>query len=266
MGFFDLFKRGLRATDPDTRLSAVQREEDQDVLAELARTDSSARIRLAAVGRLTKQELLVAVALDGKEIDARIAAVERIESQDKLAEIIKIRKNLQLMGACFSRITDTNVLHRIANDTDYNISARRMAIENYADGAFLEDIIPTSGSRDTIKSPEEIDVLIKKYGGEKLARTLGRLRGSVNAIKALGQIMHHGGEGGRTALGYLAQSLIHANSDVRANAEEQLKQLTSTDLVVQLIRMLENPALHKRIMEILKQIDHPEARQIVSKG
>ncbi|RKX26690.1 MAG: hypothetical protein DRP45_02845, partial [Candidatus Zixiibacteriota bacterium] len=120
--------------------------------------------------------------------------------------------------------------------------------------------------RDTIKSPEEIEILIKRYGGEKLARTLGRLRGSANAIIALGQVMHHGGDGGQVALGYLAQSLIHANADVRVNAEEQLKQLTDTNLVVQLIRMLENTALHERIMEILKQIDHPEARQIISKG
>jgi len=265
MGFFDLFKTGLRSIDPEVRLSAVKREEDQNVLAELACTDSSAKVRLAAVGRLSEQELLVRVALDGKEIDARIAAVERIESQDKLAEIIKIRKNLQLMGACFSRITDTKVLYRIANDTDYNMSARRMAIENYADGAFLEDIIPTSEPRNTIKSPEDIDNMIKRYGGEKLARALGRLRGSANAINALGQIMHHGGEGGQVALGYLAQSLIHANADVRGKAEEQLKQLTDTNLVVQLIRMLENAALNERIMEILKQIDHPEARQIVSK-
>ncbi len=266
MGLLDLFKTGLRSSDPEVRLRAVEREQDQSVLAEIARTDLSPRVRLAAVSRLSDQDLLVAVALDGKEIDARIAAVERIESQDKLAEIVKIRKNLQLMGACFSRITDTVVLDRIANDTEYNMSARRMAIENFADGAYLEDMVPTSGAHDAIKSPEEIEILITRYGGDKLARTLGRLRGSVNAIKALGQIMHHGGEGGQVALGYLAQSLVHANADIRNSAEEQLREVSDTGLIVQLIRLLENASLHERIMEILKQIDHPEARQIVSKG
>ncbi len=264
MGLSDIFKTGLRSTKPEVRPRAVQGEDDRQALIDVACDDPSARVRLAAVGKLSDQEALVAVALDGKEIDARIAAVERIESQDKLAEIVKARKNLELMGACFSCITDTKVLDRIANDTEYNMSARRMAIENYADGAFLEDIAPSSDSSARIKSPEEMDALIERYGGEKLARTMGRLRGSVNAIKALGQIMRRGGEGGPVALGYLAQSLVHANSSVRDNAERELGQLTDTDLIVQLIRLLDNAALHERIMEVLKKIDHPEARQIVS--
>jgi len=264
MGLSDLFKSGVRSTNPETRLKALDKVIDPDCLADIAMHDASPRVRLAAVARLDSQKHLMAIALDGDAIDARIAAVERIDSQDTLADIIKMRKNYQLMGACFARITDRDVLHRIANDTGYNISARRMAIENYADESYLSDVAVASG-RSGAKTPEEIDALIARYGGITLARALGKFRGSPNAIKALGNIMNRGGEAGTAALEYIAQGLVHANSAVRAAAVAELENLTETRLVVHLIRMLETSSLHAAIIEVLKKIDHPEARQIIER-
>ncbi|MEZ5360334.1 MAG: HEAT repeat domain-containing protein [Candidatus Zixiibacteriota bacterium] len=265
MGLSDLFKAGHRSSNPEVRLKAVESLADQDALTELAQFDSSPRVRLAAVQKITDQELLRKVALDGKEIDARIAAVERIESQDVLAEIIKARKNFQLMGACFSRITDTKVLERIAYDTEYNMSARRMAIENYADESFLEDMAPTS-TKTAPKTPQEIDDLIKKYGAVSLARGLGKFRGSTNAMHALGDIMRRGEEAGFVAIESLANGLIHANGAVRTEAHRQLATMTESGQILHLIRLMDKAPLQDAILAVLKEIDHPEARQIVERG
>ncbi|MCK5124648.1 MAG: hypothetical protein KAR42_00185 [candidate division Zixibacteria bacterium] len=263
MGLKDLFLSGHRSSNPETRLTAVAKMECQKTLSELAQNDPSPRVRLLAMGKITDQELLVKVALDGKEIDVRIAAVERIKSQDKLADIIKARKNFQLMGACFAQITNTKVLERIANDTGYNMSARRMAIENYADESFLEEIQP-SVKEGRPKSPEEIDELIDRYGGVSLARGLGKFRGSPNAMKALGEIMKRGGDAAVIALEQLTQGLVHANVEVQKASFEQLAALADTGLVLHLIRLMDKAPLHDPITAVLKEINHPEARQIIS--
>ena len=48
----------------------------------------------------------------------------------------------KLMGACFARITDRRVLEAIAQDTAYNPTARRMAVEQFADESYLTDLAP----------------------------------------------------------------------------------------------------------------------------
>lgn len=265
MGLSDLFKPPHKSSNPETRLKAVEKLTDQSVLVELAKTDPSPRVRKAAVKRIDDQEMLMAVALDGKEIDTRLAAVERITSQEKLAEIIKVRRNYRLMAACFSQITDKAILEKIAYDTEYNMSARRMAIESYAEESFLTDL-KSASTGEQVKTPEEIDDLIKKYGGTRLARALGKFRGSPTAMTALGRIMRRGGEDGKTAVDYLAQGLIHANARVRTIAEEQLAALADPDLIMHLFRLTDNPALTDCIMTILKKMDHPAARRIIEEA
>ena len=258
-----LFSRAHESKDPEVRLKAVEKLDDQVLLAEMARSDSSPRVRKAAGTKLTDQELLVDVALNGKEIDARIAAVERIDSQAKLAEIIKVRKNFKLMGACFARITDRGVLDAIANDPAYNMSARRTAIEHFADGSFLDKMSGAADKGEKPKTPEEIDALIDRHGGVRLARAMWKFRGSRNAVLALGEIMHRGGEAGDVALEYLAQILAHANEEISRLAHVQLKTIKSAEQLGRLIGMMDHTNLHDRILAVLREIDHPDARQIV---
>jgi hypothetical protein len=264
MGF--LSKPAYQSKDPQVRLEAIRGIDDQVLLAEMAKTDSSPRVRQAAVAKVDDQELLASIALDGKEIDSRVAAVGKIESQQKLAEIIKVRKNFELMGACFARITDRNILHDIANDTEYNMSARRMAIEGFADESYLSELTDDGTVSATPKTPEEIDELIRRHGGVRLVRALGRFRGSPSSIQAIGQIMQRGGEPAEIAVEYLAQALVHANARVWRAAEEQLLSLSDGELIARLIALMDNPGLHDKILEVLRQIDHPDARQIVGKA
>jgi hypothetical protein len=263
MGLFGFSKPKYRARDAETRLEAVEATDDQTLLAEIAKSDSSPRVRKAAVAKISDQELLISVALDGKELDARIAAVEKIDSQEKLAEIIKLRKNFQLMGACFSRITDRRILEKIAQSREYNISARRMAIENFADESYLAEMVSPAAAAEKIKSPREIDALIENYGSDRLVRALGKFRGSKNALLALGEIVRRGGDAAVTAVEYLAYSLTHASPEICRCAEEQLATITNPDLIAHLVRMMENAELQHKVLAVLRRIDHPDARQII---
>ena len=56
-----------------------------------------------------------------------------------LAEIMRQRKNPDLMMACFERIRSQEVLEAIARDRAYNVTARRIAINMFADQNLLVD-------------------------------------------------------------------------------------------------------------------------------
>lgn len=265
MGFGDLFKPAHRSSNAETRLKAIDRVDDDRILVDLASYDGSPRVRLAAVKRIRDEDSLLAVALEGEEIDARLAAVERIDSQQKLARIIRERKNYQLMSACFARLTDRSLLEKIANDTEYNMTARRMAIENFADESFLQEMEEEPTGRHAAKSPEEIAALIDKYGGVRLVRALGKFRGSPAAMKAMGYIIDRNGEAGLMAVEYLAQGLIHANTHVAEAAREELRKLRDGELIRHLIGMMDKSSLHGAILDVLKGINHPDARAMVEK-
>lgn len=256
-------KPAFESKDPDVRLEAVNPDLDPDILLKLAKTDPSSRVRLAAVAAIGDQDQLVRVALDGQEIDARVAAVERIESQEKLAEILKVQKNFQLMGACFAHITKREILEEIATNREYNMAARRMAIENFADESYLEEL--SLGSQPDVKekSPEEVDRLAKKYGDVQLARALGKFRGSPQAIVALGHLIQRGGDAAAVALEYVAQGLVHRNPNLADAAQAQLTRITDGALIAKLVGMMDRSDMAKEILNVLKQIDHPEARQVV---
>ena len=265
MSLFQFFKPAYKSQNPEDRLQAINTLTDQNLLTSLVINDPSPRVRSAAVRRVFDQELLFHIALNGKDIDARIAAVEKIDSQEKLAEIIKARKNFQLMGACFSKITNKNILQRIAYDKKYNMSARRLAIEQFADEAFLKEFEEKLPAEKKPKSKEEIDAIIDKYGSDQLVHALGKFRGSKSAMKALGEVLQRGGTAAHSAVEQLAKGLLHANQEIVQEAEKQLSGIKDPNLIALLVRLIQNKELHDKILGILRRIDHDDAREIVNK-
>lgn len=251
----------FRKDDPRARLEAVEKSNDRVKLLEAACADDSPRVRLAAVVRLTDDETLAKVALDAKELDVRLAAVERISSQRLLADIIKARKNYELMGACFARITDRRLLEAIAQDTGYNPTARRLAVEQFADESYLDDIDRAREEKDHRIGDEAIGRLLEASGDLRVVRAIGRFRNSEKAVRALGAIAEQGGESGGLAVEYLCRALGSSNPGVQATARGELCALSDPELVSQLVRSLDDPKLREPIREVLKQINTPEARK-----
>lgn len=256
------FRKKYRHPDPRVRLQAVAGLSDTGLLVELACGDDSPRVRLAAVERLTRDEDLQLVALDGKFIDARLAAVDKIASQQKLAEIIKLRKNFELMGACFARIHNREILEAIANDTAYNPAARRLAVEQFADESFLSDVEQSTRTEAADSATESsVDALLDAYGDVKVVRAIGRFRRSEKALRALGAIARRGGQAGEMALEYLCRALASSNTRIRQVAEQELGRLRRPELVAQLATSLDDPRLAEPIERILRAIGTPAARQ-----
>ncbi|MBW1806799.1 MAG: hypothetical protein JRJ19_01850 [Deltaproteobacteria bacterium] len=263
MGIFG--KGDHRHSDPRVRLEAVAKLVNQDELVKVACGDDSPRVRLAAAARVEGDAALAEIAKQATELDVRLAVVERISSQQLLADIIKTRKNFQLMGACFSRITDKGILESIAEDTGYNPTARRIAVEQFADESYLSDMDQAAEKPDDPGGKElDIDGLCRTYGGLRMVRAIGRFRRSPKALHALGKVARQGGEAGELAVEYLCRSLDTSNPKLQACAIEELTSISDPDLVACLVRALDDSKRREPILMVLKKIETPEAREALA--
>ena len=134
------FRSKLKHPDEQVRLRALQKLSDPNKIVQVACQDVSPTVRLEAVRKLTDPNHLAEVVKNGEGLEARVQAVGRIQDQKLLAQILLERKNNDIMQAAFENLTDPEVLKVIAEDGRYNIATRRIAIDNFADQSFLEDV------------------------------------------------------------------------------------------------------------------------------
>jgi hypothetical protein len=254
-------KKDHEHPNPKVRMAAVEKLEDPEILVQVACTDDSPRVRLTAVARLKDDTLLERVARDGDHLDARLVAVERVFSQGVLADLLRSRENLELIGMCFSRITDRRIIESIAEDPAYSPAVRRMAVEYYADESYLEDAAKEAESEPERKSEEAVEAFVDAYGGGlRGVRAIGRFKRSEKALKALGTIARKGGETGGLAVEYLCSALGSSNPNLVETAASELEVLRDPDLVDCIIRSLDNENLRQPIRRVLERIGTAEAK------
>ena len=111
-----LDKRDHTHPNPKVRLAAVEKTADPEVLIEVACSDESPRVRLTAVSRLGDDLHLDRVARTAEALDVRLVAVERVFSQGVVADLLKNPEYIELVGICFSKITDRRIIESIAQD------------------------------------------------------------------------------------------------------------------------------------------------------
>jgi hypothetical protein len=256
-----LEKRDHTHTDPQVRLSAVEKLADVDTLVEVACNDDSPRVRLTAVSRIVDDQHLEKVAKSAKALDVRLVAIERMFSQGSVADLLKSPDHLDLVGMCFSRLTDRGIIESIAKDPAYSPVVRRLAVEHFADESFLAEVAGTGDKAPERKSEEAVAAFVEAYGGGlRGVRAIGRFRRSEKALMALGTIARQGGDTGGLAVEYLATALGSSNPKLAKVAAEELRDIKDPDLVDCLIHALDNPSLREPIRQVLEQIDTPEAR------
>jgi hypothetical protein len=252
-----LFLRSkLKHPDEKVRLTALQKLTDEKKIIEVACSDASPTVRLEAVRMLGDAGHLAAVVKDGEGEEARVEAVGRIQDQELLAQILLERKNKAIMQAAFENLTDPEILKKIAEDDRYNIAARRVAIENFADQSFLEEVaknVTTPGVKEaalkrlseegadvaaeTEAAPSEapdaehIEAILERYGAERIVDAIGKFRGSEKAIRSLGLVARKGKEGSEHALHFLEKALEHSNPHIRACALEEMASALSKDKI-----------------------------------
>lgn len=247
MSLVDRLRARHRHGDPAVRLRAVAALDDETVLVGLGCEDPDLEVRHRAVERLENEQALRDVAIHGRHLDARLKAVGRIRDPRLLAAIMRERKQPELMMACFAGIHDPEVLEAIARDPAYGITARRIAINMFADRELLADLIRTLGAPalreaarqrlgDEEVSEEEgeddgershpdrhMDRILATYEPETVAEMLGAFRDSPAAVRGLGAILARGGAAGDRAEEILGRLLRHATSAIRLEALRQLR-------------------------------------------
>jgi len=256
-----LEKKDHTHPNPKVRLEALEKLDDPEVVAEVACSDDSPRVRLTAVSLLTDDMHLEKVARDAESLDVRLVAVERLFSQGTIADLLKSPEEIELIGMCFSRITDRRIIESIAQDPDYSPTVRRMAVEYFADESYLSEAAEAAETEPERKTEEAVTAFVDVYGGGlRGVRAIGRFRRSEKALRALGTIARQGGETGGLAVEYLCSALGSANSKLVDCATAELEALQDPDIVDCIIRSLDKPDLREPIRGVLVRIDTPEAR------
>lgn len=273
----------IKHPDEQVRLKALERITDPRTLVEVACEDVSSTVRLEAVRRISNPNDLAEVVSKGKGEEARVNAVSRIHDQEILARVLLERKNVAIMKAAFEGITDAKILAKIAEDARYNIAARRIAIENFADHALLEDVarnVTTPGVREAALSKlareggseaaaadggepaheplnqEHIETILERYGAERIVEAIGKFRGSEKAIRSLGLVARKGKEGSERAIRYLEKSLEHSNPHIRVYALEELEGILPEEKRQAVIdKLLEDPDASVR--EAARKVRNP---------
>ncbi|MCK5803373.1 MAG: hypothetical protein KAI66_11095, partial [Lentisphaeria bacterium] len=215
-------------------------------LVRIAVADPELEDRLLAVERLVGQEAFKEVALTGNYLDARLKAVRRIQDQRMLAGIMCERKQPDLMMACFEGIHDPEILEEVAKDPRQSLTARRIAIDMFADRELLLDILRSVsvpvlrraaveriGDEALRKQLEEellahrpdehLDRILETNDAEVVVEFLGAFRESPAAVRALGRLARGGGEHGEHASAILSRQLKHARAEIRMLALEGLR-------------------------------------------
>jgi hypothetical protein len=278
----NLLKRRHQHRDPAVRLRAVESLDDESVLVQVACEDPDLDVRHRAVDRLKSDEALRTVAIEGQHLDARLKAVAHIGDEKVLAEIMRERKNPDLMMACFEHIRSQEVLEAIARDRAYNVTARRIAINMFADQNLLVDILKSvrqpalreaararlGNAVETAESDEHedpdrhMDRILATYNPEVVAEMLGAFRDSPAAVRGLGVILARGDAAGERAEEILGRMLKHATPEIRLEALAQLRPAAArvADELRTLAESDPDPNVRAAVRELLDTIEeHPDA-------
>jgi len=244
VGLGNLLRPRHRHRDPAVRLRALEKIEDEDVLLHLACEDPDLEVRHRAVERLRNTDALRRAAIHGQHLDARLKAVARIDDPWVLAGIMRERKNPDLMMACFEGIHNQEVLEAIARDSAYNVTARRIAINMFADPKLLiglldslrapalrraalqrlkGEAVPVEAEEERPHPEEHMNRILESYDAENVAEMLGAFRDSPAAVRGLGVILARGGGAGERAAEILERELKHVTPEIRLEALKQLR-------------------------------------------
>lgn len=198
MGLFDRFKTPKwKHDDWKVRLEAVKELNDQQILEEIAKTDSDADVRKEAINKINDDSILANIVLTATRGDrflpldkiknnsilAQIAifhpeekigkrAVHNITSESELIVVAKKALNKFVRREAIEKINDDDVLKYIVkNDSD--VASRWIAIRNISDESFLIEFAKNDSEK---KVREEA---VKKISNESVLKDI-----SINEEKA----------------------------------------------------------------------------------
>jgi hypothetical protein len=171
MPLLDRFRTrpGWQHKDADVRVTAVREipSDQQDVLAEIARTDDDPRVRRAAVKRLSDaallaqcvqadpdegvrneaMELLLGMAVNGQEGASALAALEALKESRHLVAAAREARLAEVRQAAMGRLTDARSLASLARKSEHP-AVRLQALQSIDDKGVLLDLALKSDHKD----------------------------------------------------------------------------------------------------------------------
>jgi hypothetical protein len=111
MGLSDIFRPGWQSPKPQTRIKAVNKLTDQNILLNLTEHDQDPLVRAAAVQRLKDDSKISQAGLSDPDAAVRHAAVTSISNQENLFLFAEKTKEENLRLTALKRINDLDFYH-----------------------------------------------------------------------------------------------------------------------------------------------------------
>lgn len=151
MGLFTwLFKPAWESKNIETAKNAVNKLNDQTILADLIKNDKRINIRKTALARLNDQQLLADVvesAANNHTLNFRKEAVKKLTDQNILADIAKKNEAPDVRGAAVEKLTDQSALIDIVK-TDSSKKVRLAVVEKLIDQGVLAHVAENDEDKD----------------------------------------------------------------------------------------------------------------------
>ena len=142
----------LDSSDWQLRKKAVEKLDDQQMLAEVAMNDQVSEVRLAAVERLTDQvQLAKVVSFPSPNTNLRLAAIEKLTDQTVLADIAAKDMDVDVCGAAAKRLTDQSGLAEVAVE-GIHAEVRHTVVEKLSDEAVLATVASEDDNSDVCRA------------------------------------------------------------------------------------------------------------------
>jgi hypothetical protein len=113
MTISDLFKKKIYHSNFNVRLKGVTKTNNQDILYQIAHTDTNSKVRYAAVKKLLDKNTIEKIAFEADDPNVRIAAVEKIDVQEILERIVKTDPSVKVRLSAVKKINNLIIIKRI---------------------------------------------------------------------------------------------------------------------------------------------------------
>ncbi len=103
----------------DVRKAAVEKLNDQSVLAEIAKKSEYNKVQIAAIQKLDDKTLIAEIAKKDKDQGVRLAAVECLDDQSILSNIAKTNSYEDVAESALEKVTDQQIIAEIVKPVIY---------------------------------------------------------------------------------------------------------------------------------------------------
>lgn len=136
-----LFKVAKYDGNHEVKLTAFNKITDQSLVNRLARESEDSKIRLMALNKVTNQDILFNVASNEENFEVKLAAFNKITDQKLINSLASDSEDSKLCLIALNKVSDQNLIIRLALNEKKDLELRRMAIQKITDQNILYKMV-----------------------------------------------------------------------------------------------------------------------------